>query len=230
MNKLFYKIVLSIFFYTCAIIPASAQVEIGFKGGYGYGQYFFQENLKKDFTIEFMPLYNGGLVFQYLNNQKAGVQASLLYMQKGWIEKTPEGGRAEFLMDFAEFELLSYLKFSKKKEHGLFIKFGPYIGYSFNNNYKRIGNIDSVLINYDSLQTAYKKFDYGISFGLSYTVKIAKSSMQIGILFRQGFYNILNQDPNGIFQSISQGLFVNMAFTIPVFNNQKQNKEAIKPD
>lgn len=230
MNKLFYKILLSALFCVFTTNPVSAQVEIGFKGGYGYGQYFFQENLKKNFSIDFIPLYNGGFVFQYLNEQKVGLQASFLYMQKGWIEKTPEGGKADFLMDFAEFEFLSYLKFSKKKKHGLFIKFGPYIGYSFNNNYNRVGNIDSALINYDSLQTAYKKFDYGIAFGLSYTAKIDKSSMQIALLFRQGFYNILNQDPLGIYQSISQGLFVNMAFTIPIFKSKSQNKEAIKPD
>ncbi len=230
MIKLILKYVFLLFF-SISFLQGKAQVEIGFKGGYGYGQYFFQENfISKNISLDFMPLYNGGLVFQYLNNQKVGVQASILYTQKGWIEKTPEGGKANFLMDFAEFEFLSYLKFSKKKEHGLFIKFGPYIGYSFNSNYNRVGNIDSALINYDSLQTAYKKFDYGVAFGLSYTLKIDKSSMQIGFLFRQGFYNILNQDPTGIFQSISQGLFVNMAFTIPLFKNQRQNKEAVKPD
>ncbi|MCF6242301.1 MAG: PorT family protein [Bacteroidales bacterium] len=230
MKHLFLKISISVLIYTLIYFPAMAQIEIGFKGGYGYGQYFFQDNFQRKMYFDFIPLYNGGILFQYLNKQKIGVQASFLYTQKGWVEKTPEGGKANFLMDFTEFEFLTYLKFSKKKEHGLFIKFGPYIGYSFNNNYSRIGNIDSVLINYDSLQTAYKKFDYGVALGLSYTIKIDKSSMQIGFLFRQGLYNILNQDPNGIFQSISQGLFINMAFTVPIFSTQKQNKDAIKPD
>ena len=227
MKVLFNKILPALFF-VFVFSDLSAQIEIGVKGGYGYGQYFFQA--RDNIYLEFVPLYNGGLVFQYLNEQKVGVQASLIYVQKGWIEKTPEGGKATYLMDFADLEVLSYLKFSKKKEHGLFLKFGPYIGYSFNNDFSYTGNIDSVQIDYDSLQAAYKKFDYGISVGLSYTMKIKSTSLQAELLFRQGMYNILERDPNGIFQSICQALFVNFVYTIPFSRKQKINTKAIKED
>jgi len=209
----------------------SSQIQVGFKGGYGYGQYFFQENfVGKNIYLEFIPLYNAGLMFQYLNEKKVGVQTTFLYSQKGWTEKTAEGGKATFLMDFAELETLSYLKFSRKKEHGLFIKFGPFIGYSFNNSFTSSGNIDSTLIDYDSLQTAYKKFDYGLSVGLSYTIKIKTTDLQLELLFRQGMYNILERVPDGFFQSISQGLYVNLAYTFPLTKSHKPNTEAIKQD
>ena len=204
-----------------------AQPAIGFKGGYGYGQYFFQRTV---INQEFIPLYNGGLVFQYLNENKAGIQTSILYMQKGWIEKSVNGAKAEFLMDFIEFEMLSYLKFSRKKEHGLFIKFGPYIGYSYKNSYTLSDPTDTLALNYDSLQTAYKKFDYGLAVGLSYTLKIKNTDLQLALLYRQGFYNILEQDPNGIFESIGQGLFVNLAYIIPFKRRNKENTDALKPD
>lgn len=219
--------------YILLIVPlfvfstTTAQPAIGFKGGYGYGQYFFQRTA---INQEFISLYNGGLVFQYLNENKAGVQTSLLYMQKGWIEKSVDGAKAEFLMDFIEFEMLSYLKFSKKKEHGLFIKFGPYIGYSFKSTYTLSATTDTLALNYDSLQTAYKKFDYGLAVGLSYTIKIKSTDLQLALLYRQGFYNILEKDPAGIFQSIGQSLFVNIAYIIPFKSRNIKSEEALKPD
>ena len=205
-------------------ITGLAQIELGIKGAYGYGQYFFQNTVSQ----YFVPLRNAGITFIYLNEKKAGVQASLLYTQKGWIEKSIDSAKAQFLMDFAELELLSIFKFAPKKKNGLMLKFGPFIGYSFNSNYTLTGQTDTLAINYDSLQSAYKKIDYGIAAGLSYLIKIKKSNLQCSLLFKQGLNHILKKDPAGIFQSISQSLFINFIYTVSLNGKKNKNHTKIK--
>ena len=204
------------------LIPLHAQIELGVKGGYGYNRYFFAKDVKQDF----LPTYNGGLLFQYLNDKKIGVQSSIDYAQQGWIEKSESGGSANFKMDFVQFNLLSLIKFSMKKENGLFIKFGPYFGYSTNSSISTSGNTDTLAFNYDSLAVNYKKIDYGIKLGLSYKIKIKSNSFQIEMLFAQGLFNIIDKDPSNFIQSINQNLTFNLAYTFAF--GKKGKKEKIK--
>jgi len=188
----------------------NAQFDIGIKGGYGYSRYFFQKDI---INQNFLPVYNGGILFQYLNNKKLGIQSSIEFTQKGWYEETEELDYAKFKMDFLQFDFLSLFKFSSKKESGLFIKFGPYIAYSFSSQYNYLGDVDNLALNYDSLSTAYKKLDYGLKIGLSYKIKLKNGSLQLEMLYAQGLSHILERDVAGIFQSINQSLFINFAYT-----------------
>lgn len=200
-----------------------AQIELGIKGGLGYNQYFFQKNMKQNF----LPVYNGGLLFQYLNDKKLGVQTSVDYVQQGWIEKSSSGGLASFEMDFIQCNLLSLIKFSAKKENGLFIKFGPYVGYSINSSTSKSGNTDTLAIDYDSLLVNYKKLDYGLKLGLSYKIKIKSNSLQVEMLFTQGLFNIIDRDPINFIQSINQNLTINIAYTFLL--GKKNKKEQAVP-
>lgn len=200
-------------------ILVRAQFDIGIKGGYGYNRYYFQ----KEVAQVFLPVVNGGILFQYLNHKKLGIQSSIEFTQKGWDEETIELGHAIFKMDFVQFNFLTLFKFSSKKENGLFIKFGPYVAYSFNNEYSESGNVDSLTLNYDSL-TTYKKFDYGLRLGLSYKYQLNSGSLQLEMLYAQGLFNILERDPADIFQSINQSLFINLAYTFSLGRKEKIKK------
>jgi hypothetical protein len=205
------------------LTPLHAQIELGIKGGYGYNRYFFLKDVKQSF----LPVYNGGLLFQYLNSKKIGVQSSIDYAQQGWLEQSESGGLANFKMDFVRFDLLSLIKFSIKKENGLFIKFGPYVGYSTNSSFSTSGNTDTLGFNYDSLAVNYKKTDYGIKLGLSYKIKIKSNSLQIEMLYTQGLFNIIDRNPSNFIQSINQNLSINLAYTFSI--GKHANKEAIIP-
>ena len=201
-----------------------AQVELGLKGGYGYNRYFFQKKMKQ----EFLPVYNGGILFQYLNDKKIGIQSSIDYAQQGWIEKSESEGTANFKMDFVQFNLLSLIKFSIKKEKGLFIKFGPYVGYSISNSYSIKGNTDTLAFDYDSLEVNYKKLDYGVKLGLSYKIKMKTNSLQIEMLYTQGLFNFIDRDPMFFIQSINQNLTISLAYTFSL--RKKEEKENLAPE
>ena len=202
-----------------------SQIDIGIKGGYGYSRYFFQSEI----TQGFLPVLNGGILFQYLDNKKLGIQSSIEFTQKGWDEITVDQGNAKFKMDFVQFEALSLFKLSRKKENGLFFKFGPYFAYSFNSEYSESGNTDTLTLNYDSLLTSYNKIDYGLKIGVSYKLQVQNGSLQLELLYAQGLYNILERDPAGIFQSINQSLFINLAYTFTLGRRENKRKKANLP-
>ena len=202
-----------------------SQIDIGIKGGYGYSRYFFQSEI----TQGFLPVYNGGVLFQYLNDKKLGIQSSIEFTQKGWDEITINEGHAKFKMDFVQLEFLSLFKLSSKKENGLFLKFGPYFAYSFNSEYSESGNTDTLTLDYDSLLTSYNKIDYGLRFGVSYKLKLQNGGLQLELLYAQGLYNILERDPAGIFQSINQSLFINLAYTFTLGRRENKKKKANLP-
>jgi len=201
---------------------AKAQFDIGIKGGYGYNRYFFQKNY---FTQGFLPVYNGGIMFQYLNDKKQGVQSSIEYTQKGWDEITVNEDHSKFTMDFVQLNFLSLFKFNSKKENGLFIKFGPYFAYSYNSKHTETGNTDSSYFDYDTLHTSYNKLDYGLRVGLSYKFIIKNSSLQLEMLYAQGLYNLLERDASSIFQSLNQSLFINVAYTFTLTRSEKRKKK-----
>ncbi len=222
--KLLFKTTLFIFIL---LLPfaTKAQFDVGIKGGYGYNRYFFQKNY---FEQGFLPVYNGGILFQYLNDRKLGVQSSIEITQKGWEEITIDNGHAQFKMDFVQFDFLALIKFSSKKENGLFIKFGPYAAYSYNSQFTETGNTDSAYFNYDSLQYFYYNLDYGVKIGLSYKIKIKSGSIQLEMLYAQGLYNVFERDATTIFQSINQSLFINLAYTFTLGGNENKTKRKKK--
>jgi len=222
------KSITNTFFLVLFIFSSSAtkaQFDIGIKGGYGYNRYIFQ---KSYFKQGFLPIYNGGIMVQYLNNQKLGVQSSVEITQKGWEEITTDESSSQFKMDYVQLNFLSLIKFSSKKENGLFIKFGPYFAYSYNSSYTVSGSSDSLYFNYDSLTTSYNKLDYGLRVGLSYKFKIKHNSIQLEVLYAQGLYNILERDASTIFQSLNQSLFINIAYTFTLTRKEERVKKKKK--
>ena len=207
-------------------VKICSQIDIGIKGGYGYSRYFFQSEI----TQGFLPVYNGGVLFQYLNNKKLGIQTSIEFTQKGWDEITVDLGHAQYKMDFVQLDFLSLFKLNSKKENGLFLKFGPYLAYSFNAEFTESGNVDTLTLNYDSLLTNYSKLDYGLRFGISYKLKLKNGSLQLELLYAQGLYHILERDPAGIFQSISQSLFINLAYTFTLGRRETKKKKLPLPE
>lgn len=222
------RIISSVVLAVILVLPVKiySQIDIGLKGGYGYNRYFFQ----KEITQGFLPVFNGGILFQYLDNKKLGIQSSVEFTQKGWDEITVDQGNAKFKMDFVQFEALSLFKFSRKKENGLFLKFGPYFGYSFKSQLTESGNTDTLALNYDTLLTGYNKIDYGLRLGVSYKFKLKNGSLQLELLYAQGLYNILKRDPGGIFQSINQSLFINLAYTYTLRRKENKKKKYPKPE
>ena len=203
-----------------------AQSDIGLYGGYGYSRYYFQKS--NYFEQGIFPFYNAGIIFQYLDDKKLGIQTSVEMTQKGWVENTKENGSLLFKMNFAQLNFLSLFKLNTKKEHGLFIKAGPYLAYSYNSEYTKTGNTDSLYFDYDSIQNTYNTLDYGFLAGLSYKFIVGNGSVQIEAIYGQSLKNILERDVNTIFQSLNQTLFINFAYTYTLSRNKKKVKKKKK--
>ena len=111
------------------------QFSVGIQGGNNLSKMDFTNNQEYRFTeIDYQQGFIGGLVFQFLGEKHAGVQAEINYSQRGWIENDTTGVeyfRYKNKMDYVEMPILTHVNIGGGKLRGLF-NIGPYLGYGIN--------------------------------------------------------------------------------------------------
>jgi hypothetical protein len=133
----------------------------GFKGGPDYVRVNFDPSIPQSLTRG----YTAGLVFTYLSLPRAGLQAELNYVQRGWTPADSSSRQWHYL----ELPLLTHVVLGKKKS-SFIINFGPSVSYL-------LSNPDTVTLVTQSFnhQADFKNvphaFQYGLSLGIGYSLQ-----------------------------------------------------------
>ncbi len=195
---------------------SQAGSSLGIKAGAGVSRYFLLVAADQEQILQnFVPVFQTGLVFSQLNEKNLGIQIELNYVQKAWEEKLPETGKYNVLFDNIELPVLTHLRIGKKKSAWL-INLGLHVSYAFNARIDSSGVFTTTsIIEYNNLN--YSNFDYGMDGGFGFEIGKERGIFQIQLMYSQGMKNILERDPEKVYRSLNQNLFLSCIYKIPLF-------------
>lgn len=204
---------------------AQKRATVGLKVGTGVSNYFFVTdiNLNPDLIdANFIPINKAGLIFNYLD-KNAGIQFGAQYTQKGWVENFANGASAKVVLDCLEFPLLTQIRFRRYKKSGWLLLFGVYGNYfikakeTMNSTPDYTQDIEFIKYN----ELLYNTFEYGIKGGGGFELGLGKNSLQLEIIFTQGFYNLFDSDREGVYRSLSQDLSVSLIYKFTLLKKEE---------
>ncbi|MGF1635489.1 MAG: porin family protein [Cyclobacteriaceae bacterium] len=112
------------------------QLYVGLKGGGNVSEATFRNN--PDYRLKRAILrqgFQGGLVLRYVNQNNAGIQAEINYVQKGWNETVDTvvnvNTRYSRQVDYLEIPVLAHIYLGRKKFR-IILDMGPYVGLALN--------------------------------------------------------------------------------------------------
>ncbi len=193
---------------------SQAGTSLGIKAGAGLSRYFFIVAADQvPIYQNFVPVYQTGLIFNQLNKKNVGVQIELDYTQKAWEQTTGESGKYKVVIDNIEFPFLTHFRIGKKKSAWI-INAGLHFTHAFNARVDSSGITNGSIIEYAALK--YSKFDYGLDGGLGYEIGKDNGIFLIQIMYTQGMKNIIERDPNKVYRSLNQSVFMSCIYKIPL--------------
>lgn len=210
-------------------ILAIGQFSVGIQGGNNLSKMDFTNNQDYRFTeIDYQQGFIGGLVFQFLGEKHAGVQAEINYSQRGWIENDTTGVeyfRYKNKMDYLEMPILTHVNIGGGKLRGLF-NIGPYFGYALNRKIIT-ENVDAGVEDtqdYTFTNEKDNRFDFGlmVGAGMEYRFSFGKFAAEarytvgLGEVDKEKFY----QSEVSQFRIIS----VLLRYTIPLTKDKSNPK------
>lgn len=168
--------------------PYTSEKYWGLTGGATASVVFFKPRVDQDIMIG----YNGGAVFRYIGSKNLGLQAELLYSQRGWSEINDLYKRQ---LNYIEVPFLTHFNFGNKFRS--FINFGPKLSYLVSEN---------VLINNTSnstqeqhIQSIKKPFEYGLVLGAGFYVRMKKQVLQLEARGNYSAVDLFSNKPGDTF-------------------------------
>jgi len=194
---------------------SQASSSLGVKAGAGVSRFFLLVAAdQEDILQNFVPVFQAGLVFSQINEKNLGIQIELNYVQKAWEEKLPETGKYNVLFENIELPVITHIRIGKKKS-AWFINLGLHLSYAFNAMIDSSGVFTRTsIIDYNNLN--YSNFDYGMDGGFGYAIGKEKGIFQIQLMYSQGMKNVLERDPEKVYRSLNQNLFLSCIYKIPL--------------
>jgi len=193
---------------------------IGFKGGYGYSQYFFRVPVEQ----VVVPVYQYGLVISQMNKKNFGVEFNVLHTQKAFQEKFNETYFKQVTINYIEFPILSTYKIGNKKS-ALVLFGGLHLSVALNVDSLIEGTpteADTSLIQYSPFE--YSNWNYGLGGGLAYQLILGKNVFQLQLMYSQGLQNLFERDYASIYRSLNQNLFINLTYKVSLEKRGKVKK------
>lgn len=187
---------LLLFFLLISIVlPARAQVRLdnpetyfGITGGTTGSMVNFSPTVRQTYLLG----YNAGVVFRYVADKNLGVQAELLYMQRGWNET---GNMFARRLDYVELPFLTH--FHVGRNFRAFFNLGPKIGFLLSEKtlYNNTESSEAV----QHTRSADNRFDYGFAAGLGFLLRIKKQVFQIEARGNYSMTDIYSNDKRDYF-------------------------------
>jgi hypothetical protein len=141
---------------------------IGFSAGATGSMVNFSPTVRQTYLLG----NNAGAIFRYISDKNLGVQAEILYFQRGWNET---GNKFARRLDYIDIPFLSH--FYVGRNFRVFFNVGPKIGILFSEKtlYNYFENSNAV----QHTRAADYKFDYGFAAGLGFLLRMKKQVFQI---------------------------------------------------
>jgi hypothetical protein len=221
-----------VFLFTFLAFESYAQLYVGIKGGGNVSEASFRNNPEFRFKrAGLRQAYQGGVVLRYVNQENAGIQAEINYIQKGWQETVDTvvnvNNRYSRQINYLEVPVLAHIYLGRKKFR-IIIDMGPYIGLAlsareFNRN-ELTGVETSNVYVFDRERD--NRIDYGLMAGGGFEKDFA-----FGTLFVEGRYTFGFADFNRIKRSqleISQNRTISISFGYLITLKEKKSSSGNK--
>lgn len=146
-----------------------------------------------------------GVTYRYIGEKYFGIQAELLYTQRGWKDKLEDYPDLFFerTMNYVELPILSHIFFGNDRFRG-FVNLGPKFSYFLGDS--KNTNIDQPI---DGLETAHhtlaiaNKFDYGITGGAGIELRFGRNSILLEGRYYFGLGDIFPNEKKDVFEASS---------------------------
>jgi hypothetical protein len=163
---------------------------VGTTQGINFSQVSFVPTVSERYLMG----YNGGIVARYISEPNLGIQAELLFSQRGWSEKHDDTGSIQRRMNYVELPLMTHIYFGKRAFRG-FVNLGPTVAILTGES-ATTGLTDSPTVIeatepegqariipdqrfYRFNEPVTTKFDYGIAGGLGFGVVLKRIFCQV---------------------------------------------------
>lgn len=200
------------------ILLDKSEIYVGGSGGATGSMVFFNPIVSQSFIMG----YNGGIVMRYSTEKNTGLQLEVNYSQRGWSELDKTYSRQ---MNYLEVPFLSHFYLGNKNR--VILNLGPKLSYLLD---------EKALINTQNSNAdqrvlpANSKFDYGISAGLGYNLKLPRAGVyQFEVRAYYGLADIMPNEQSDYFNNSNH---INVALNIGYLFQAKGkvSKEKLKND
>lgn len=157
----------------------------------------------------FLLGYNGGIIFRYVGDKYAGVQAELNFSQRGWTEKSGLYARQ---LNYVELPFLTHFYLGKKGR--IFFNIGPKISYLLSEKVLTKGttNIDT-----QHITLIQNPFDYGLCGGLGFLFNIKGTVYQLDTRAYYALSDVFSNDKRDYFATSNNlNVSVNLAWMLQI--------------
>jgi hypothetical protein len=162
--------------------PYDSEVYWGLTAGATASTVYFKPQVDQGILIG----YNGGAVFRYIGRKNLGLQAEILYSQRGWKELNNLYTRQ---LNYIEIPFLTHFNFGTNFRS--FINFGPKFSYLLSEEVLVNNTINSTELQHST--TIKRPFEYGLVLGAGFYVRLKKQVFQ---LEARGNYSAVDLYPN----------------------------------
>ncbi len=162
--------------------PYDSEVYWGVTGGATASTVYFKPTVEQNTLTG----YNGGAVFRYIGTKNLGLQAELLYSQRGWSEANDLYSRQ---LNYIEMPFLTHFNFGNTFR--TFINFGPKLSYLLSEKVLINNTINSTEPQH--INAVNRPFEYGLVLGAGFYVRIKRQVLQIEA---RGNYSAVDLYPN----------------------------------
>ena len=154
--------------------------------------------------------YNGGLVFRYIAEKNAGVQAELNYSQRGWTESSSLYTKQ---LNYLELPFMTHIFIGKKNR--FFINIGPKISYLLSEN--ELLNQTSASTQLQQTTNIQNRFDYGLCGGIGLLFSIGKNVVQLDSRVNYSLNDIYSNKKTDYFSNSNNfNISVNLAWMLKI--------------
>lgn len=200
--------------------PFPKEHSLGVNGGVVLSKMTFQpQTIVQDFRLG--PTF--GITYRYIEEKYFGIQAELLFTQRGWKDKLEDYPDLYFerSLNYVELPILSHIFFGNNRVRG-FVNLGPKFAFFLGDAKK--GNIPPTI---EGLETAHqelevtKKVDYGITGGAGIELRFGRNSILLEGRYYFGLGDIFPNEKKDVFDTSSNQ---NIAITATYLFHFKRKK------
>ncbi|MFP4089973.1 MAG: porin family protein [Cyclobacteriaceae bacterium] len=212
VNKKRIPVIVVIFFMLCAL-PGLAQEEetearwnrwnIGTRHGGGVA-FVFEPNdaftTDTNPSLNFITGYTGGFSIQQYSQPNFGLQADIMFVEKGWIENirdtiTPFDPVGEFTQNLSYIDVpIMAHGYVGKRNFRIYLEAGVLLSYIFDHNSQLDPGIGQERVTYRFVEGRDRRFNIGVAGGAGFEVVTAIGMFQLGGRYSLGFTSVIDKN------------------------------------